>query len=38
MTSNMIKNSIAELRTKLTQMKHNKDFVRQGMSIIDAKK
>ena len=38
MTSNMIKNSLAELRSKLTQMKVNKDFVRQGMSIIDAKK
>lgn len=38
MTSNMIKNSLAELRSKLTQMKVNKDFVRHGISIIDAKK
>jgi len=27
MTSSMIKNSLAELRDKLTQMKHNKEIV-----------
>ena len=31
MTSNMIKNSLAELREKLTQMKHNKEFVQIGI-------
>ena len=35
MTSNMIKNSLAELREKLTMMKHNKDFVQVGIKAID---
>jgi hypothetical protein len=38
MTSNMIKNSLAELREKLTKMKHNKEFVQVGIHAIDLKK
>ena len=35
MTSNMIKNSLAELREKLTQMRHNKQMVDHGLSKLD---
>ena len=35
MTSNMIKNSLAELREKLTKMKHNKEIVTVGMKALD---
>lgn len=35
MTSNMIKNSLAELREKLTKMKHNKEIVTIGMKALD---
>jgi len=35
MTSNMIKNSLAELRSKLALMKHNKDIVSQGLGKLD---
>ena len=35
MTSNMIKNSLAELRQKLSTMKHNKEIVAHGLANIE---
>jgi hypothetical protein len=35
MTSNMIKNSLAELRNKLDVMKHNKKGITRGLKEID---
>jgi hypothetical protein len=32
----MIKNSLAELRAKLSTMKHNKEIVAHGMNKLDA--
>jgi hypothetical protein len=35
MTSNMIKNSLREMRDKLSKMKHNKEVVTAGMAKLD---
>jgi hypothetical protein len=35
MTSNMIKNSLKEMREKLEKMKHNKEVVEIGMRKLD---
>ena len=35
MTSNMIKNSLKEMRDKLAKMKHNKEMVNMGMQKLD---